>query len=72
MIHDAIDAAHDIFWALAATIAVLAAAGTVLLLALLAGLAWACQRIRRRTARPSWALSRRAARDHARTYREAA
>lgn len=72
MIHDAIAAAHDILWALAAMIAVLSAIGTVLLLLLAAGLAWAWKRIRRRAARPSWALNRRAAREHARAYREAA
>lgn len=75
MIHDAIDTAFRLGWALFATIALLAALGTALLLLLLAGLAWAWQRIRRRTTRPSWALSRRAARQRARTttaYREAA
>lgn len=71
MIHDAIDAAHDIFWALAAMIAVLSALGTVLFLLLAAGLAWAWRRLRPRP-RPSWALTRRAAEAKARAYREAA
>lgn len=71
MIHEAIDTAFRLGWALFATIAVLSAIGTALLLLLLAGLAWLLRRLRPR-ARPSWALNRRAARAHARTYREAA
>ncbi|MGX1909026.1 hypothetical protein ACWIID_09205 [Streptomyces phaeochromogenes] len=71
MIHEAIDTAIRLGWALFATIAVLSALGTALLLLLAAGLAWAWRRLRPRT-RPSWALNRRAARNHARTYREAA
>lgn len=72
MIHEAIDTAFRLGWALFATIAVLSALGTALLLLFAAGLAWAWKRIRRRTARPSWALNRRAARHHARAYKEAA
>lgn len=72
MIHEAIDTAFRLGWALFATIAVISALGTALLLLLATCLAWAWKRIRRRTTRPSWALNRRAARNHARTYKEAA
>ncbi|MFB6619691.1 hypothetical protein ACFC5H_09135 [Streptomyces rochei] len=66
---DAIDTAVALGWALLAWVAVFAAAGTLALLGTIAVLTAAARALWRRTVRPSWARSRRAA---AHDYREAA
>ncbi|MFJ6566577.1 hypothetical protein ACIQNU_04105 [Streptomyces sp. NPDC091292] len=55
MIADAVDTAIRIGWALAAWIAVLAAVGTIVVLAATATGAWAWHAVRRRPTGPSWA-----------------
>ncbi|MET7437002.1 hypothetical protein ACFYQQ_01055 [Streptomyces sp. NPDC005496] len=72
LLFDAIDTtitlAHAFLWWLLG----LAAAGTVLVLAVWCTLAAVWRAIRRRLTRPSWAHSRRAARQYARNLRKAA
>ncbi|MGI5196549.1 hypothetical protein ACQEVY_23355 [Streptomyces sp. CA-288835] len=62
MIHEAIDTAAHIFWALFAWIVVLAALATPVVLGIAAGITWAVKRAWRRVARPSWARGRLRAR----------
>ncbi len=85
MIADAIDTVITLGWVLLAWIAILSAVGTITVLAVAAGGAWAIRTLRRRHTRPSWARSplrarflarHRARPPHARTddptYEEAA
>lgn len=52
MIADAVEAVHVLMWALAGWIAAFAAVGSLLLLAVCAGVAWVWQVVRARAQRP--------------------
>lgn len=67
MIHEAIDAAITLGWALLAWIAVAAAVGTVVLLTGVALGTWAWRTARKRVSGPSWARGRFRARIRARS-----
>lgn len=57
MIAEAIDTIVTLGWVLAAWVVILAAVGTITVLGVVAGGAWAIRALRRRHTRPSWAHS---------------
>jgi hypothetical protein len=67
VIVDVYEAVDRMLWALLAWIAVFAVVGTLLLLSMAAGIAWAWRAARRRPRRPLWARGRLRARILART-----
>ncbi|MGW5175865.1 hypothetical protein ACWERY_16075 [Streptomyces sp. NPDC004082] len=71
LLFEAIDTAVTLAWALGWWLLGLAAAGTVLVLAVWCGLAAAWRALARRPTRPSWALPARDARRYARGRRNA-